>query len=365
MLSLLHVFPTFAVGGAQIRLVTIANHFGPAWRHAVIAMDGNTACRERLRPELAVEFPAVDIRKGDTAGNVLRFRRVLTSRRPDVLVTHNWGSIEWAMANALVALRHVHIEDGFGPEERDRQIPRRVWIRRLFLRRASVVLPSRTLERIALDTWRLPSRQVRYLPNGVDLALFGAGADAAGAPPWPAAGEGPVIGTVAALRPEKNLARLLRAFARLQPPASLVIVGDGPERPALEALARDLGVAAAVRFTGQMAEPQHAYRHFDIFALSSDTEQMPLSLLEAMASGLPAAATDVGDVSVMLAAENRPFIVGRGEAALAGALAALIDAPALRHAVGAANRAKAARDYDQDAMFHAYGALVSGLSPAG
>ncbi len=363
---LLHVFATFAVGGQQVRFAAIANHFGRAWRHAVVAMDGNTACRERLHPDLDVTFPVVDIRKGDTPGNVGRFRRVLRALRPDVLVTCNWGSIEWAIANAMVRLRHVHLEDGFGPEERDRQLSRRVWTRWLFLRQANVVLPSHTLQRIATDTWRLPTRRLRHIPNGIDLTRFAAETPS-GPPPWSAqeAGEGAVIGTVAALRPEKNLGRLIRAFALLRrhrpdPPCRprLVIIGDGPERSALHDLARALHVADAVRFVGHMTEPQHAYRHFDVFALSSDTEQMPLSILEAMASGLPVAATDVGDVAAMLAAGNRRFVVAQDDAALAGALAALLEAPALRRELGSANRARAAREYDQETMFRAYAGLL-------
>ncbi len=320
-------------------------------------MDGNLACRERLDPGLDVSFPAVPVRKGDLAGNIGRFRGVLAALRPDVLVTSNWGSIEWAMANALVGLRHVHIEDGFGPEERARQLPRRVWARRLLLRRATVVLPSRTLERIALRVWRLPPGRVRYIPNGIDLERFAAGPP--GPAPWSGAGEGPVIGTVAALRPEKNLARLLHAFARLGR-GRLVIVGDGPERQALEALAGALGVAGAVQFTGHMATPQDAYRHFDVFALSSDTEQMPLAVLEAMAAGLPVAATEVGDVAEMLAPENRPFVVAPDAARLAGILATLLDAPDLRRALGAANRTRAEREYGQAAMFARYAEVLRG-----
>jgi glycosyltransferase involved in cell wall biosynthesis len=353
--SLLHVFPTFAVGGSQVRFAAIANRFGRAWRHAIVAMDGDTACRERLRPDLAVTFPNVALRKGDTPGNLLRCRRALLDLRPDVLVTYNWGSIEWAMANLLVRVRHVHIEDGFGPEERARQLPRRVWVRRLVLRRAIVVLPSRTLERIALDIWRLPRRRVRHIPNGVDLKAF--------LPPLPLreGGEGtgrlPVIGTVAALRAEKNIARLLQAFALLAVPARLVIIGDGPERAGLEALALELGIAGSVHFAGHLAEPQAAYREFDLFALSSDTEQMPLSVLEAMAAGLAVAATDVGDVASMLAGENRPYVVACDAASLAGAMGALLADPALRRRIGAANRAEAEHNYDQERMFLAYAAL--------
>ena len=117
---LLHVFSTFAVGGAQMRFATLANHFGGAFRHAIIALDGNTACRSLLDPALDARFVTVEARKGDTLGNRRRFRAVLRTLRPDALVTANWGCIEWAMANTPALVRHIHMEDGFGPEERDR-----------------------------------------------------------------------------------------------------------------------------------------------------------------------------------------------------------------------------------------------------
>jgi glycosyltransferase involved in cell wall biosynthesis len=350
---LLHVFSTFAVGGAQVRFAALANRYPGVWRHAIVAMDGNLACRARLAPSVAASFPAVAVAKGDMPGNLRRCRRTLLELRPDLLVTYNWGSIEWALANLLVRVRQVHIEDGFGPEEQERQLPRRVWTRRLALRRAVVAVPSRTLERIARDLWRLP--QVRYIPNGVDLASFAPAKESR-------EGSEPVIGTVAALRPEKHLARLLEAFALLPSPARLVIVGDGPERAALEGLATRLGIAGAVEFLGQQADPRSALRSFDLFALSSDTEQMPLSVLEAMASGLPVAATDVGDLSAMLAAENRPFVVAPQVEALAQAMAALLADPRRRQAIGAANRARAERAFDQEVMFAAYAALFDGMS---
>ena len=173
-----------------------------------------------------------------------------------------------------------------------------------------------------------------------------------------------MIGTVAALRGEKNLVRLLEAFALLRQPARLVIVGDGPQRAALEARALELGIEGSVRFTGHLAAPQDAYRDFDLFALSSDTEQMPLTVLEAMASGLAVAATDVGDVAAMLAGENRAFVVARDAAALAGAMAALLADPARRRAIGSANRARVEREYGEEKMFQAYAALFGGAPSA-
>jgi glycosyltransferase involved in cell wall biosynthesis len=353
---LLHAFSSFAVGGAQVRFAAIANRYPRAWRHAIIAMDGNLECRERLSSEVDAIFPRIDIRKGDALGNLRRLRCVLSELRPHVLVTGNWGTIEWAMANALPLVRHIHTEDGFGPEEWNRQLPRRVWTRRIFLRRTTVVLPSRTLWRIATGVWRLNPSRLRYIPNGIDLGRF-ASASAA-----ELGGDGPVIGCVAALRAEKNLQRLVRAFhiAVAEIPARLVIVGDGPERAPLEALVASLGLGERVRFVGHVPEPAPLYRAFDVFALTSDTEQMPMTVLEAMAAALPVAATDVGDIKEMLAAENGDFITPRDDRALADAFLALLRRPGVRRAVGAANRARAEHDYDQEVMFPAYAALFDG-----
>ncbi len=358
MLTLLNVFSTFAVGGPQVRFAALANRLGGRYRHRIVAMDATFAARERLAPDLDVEYPVIAMHRGATFANLRPFRRALRTLRPDVLITHNWGSIDWAIANLPGLVRHIHIEDGFGPEERDLQIGRRVLTRRLVLRRATVVLPSRTLEGLARDVWRLPPTRLRYIPNGIDLARLNAARDPAGFP-----GEGPVIGTVAALRPEKALDRLLRAFALLGPVAArLVIVGDGRERPGLERLATALGITARVHFTGHIADPASLYAGFDVFALSSDTEQMPLTVIEAMAAGRPVVATDVGDVRVMVAPENAAFVGPKDDAALARSLGALLADPKLRARLGAANRAKAARDYDQEAMFAAYAALFDGAA---
>ena len=356
--QILHVFSSFAVGGVQVRFARLAAHFGAAYRHAIVAMDGNYACESRLDPALEIVYPAVTFTKGSTVANIRALRGYLRSSRPDLMVTSNWGTIEWAAANLPRVVPHIHIEDGFGPEEQNRQLRRRVWMRRMFLRRATVVVPSLTLRGIATRTWRLPAGRVKYIPNGVDCAGF---------TPRPRIESEPlIIGTVAALRPEKNLPRLLWAFRRvaLQQTARLVIVGDGPERAKLELLAADLGLADVVEFAGHTGSPEAHYRTFDIFALSSDTEQMPLSVIEAMAAGLPVAATDVGDIAEMVGAENRRFVTGLQHNALAAALQMLAADPALRHRIGAENREKALKLYSQDDMFWAYARLFdSAMAP--
>jgi glycosyltransferase involved in cell wall biosynthesis len=354
---LLHVFPSFVTGGPQVRFTTLANRLGRRFRHAVVAMDGQLEARALLDPALEIHFPKVDVVKGDTRGNLRRFHAALRNIAPDLLVTSNWGSIEWVLARIGTGVPHLHMEDGFGPEEHACQLPKRVLARRLLLRRAKVVLPSRLLWRIATETWRLPKSNMRLLPNGVDVGRFSVTKPREGVQPV-------VIGTVAVLRPEKNIARLIRALARLPAtmPARLVIVGDGPERTVLQALAVAEGVGNQVEFAGHRADPAPLYASFDIFALSSDTEQMPLSVLEAMASGLPVAATDVGDVAAMLDPANRPYVVAREDDALAGALACLAAQGDRRAALGAANRARAEAEFTEARMVTGWGDLFADLA---
>ncbi len=119
-----------------------------------------------------------------------------------------------------------------------------------------------------------------------------------------------LIGAIGTLRREKNIARLLQLFAAIRNdrPVRLIIVGDGPERLSLETRARDLGIHDHVLFAGHQRSPEQFLEQLDIFALTSDTEQMPYCLIEAMAAGLPVIATDVGDVRSMLPEANQAFV---------------------------------------------------------
>ncbi|WP_170985129.1 glycosyltransferase family 4 protein [Roseomonas sp. AR75] len=362
----LSVFPSFAVGGAQVRFCALANRFGPRWRHVIAALDGETGCAERLHPEVPHALLPRPVPRGlDPLRSALAARRVLRALRPAALVTSNWGSIEWAIADLLPPrIHHLHTEDGFGPDEAAGQIPRRVTTRRWVLRRSEVALPSTVLLRAAREAWRLPEARLHYIPNGLDLARFRPDGPVAA---LPVPGEGPLLGTVAALRVEKNLARLLHAAALLRGEGiafRLVVIGDGPERAMLERLARELGLGDRTLFAGHVPDPAAAYRAMDAFALSSDTEQMPFSVMEAMASGVAVAATEVGDVRVMLPQEAAPLIAACDPAALAAALRPLLLDRALRERMGALNRAKAERDYDQETMFRAYAALIGDGAPA-
>ena len=162
-----------------------------------------------------------------------------------------------------------------------------------------------------------------------------------------------VVGYVGRLVPIKSVDTLLRAFARLSfdPSPRLVIVGEGPERAALESLAADLGIAARVRFAGWRQDLEAVYRTFDITVVSSRNEGTPVALIEAMAAGRAVVAANVGGVPDVVTDESVGLLVEPGSvAALSGALEALGRDPAARRRLGAAARRSVAERYSVDRL---------------
>lgn len=344
---LLHVFPGFSYGGQQARLATLARGLGSAYRHLIVALDGDHAARALFHADVKAAFVSLKMNKSSlfSVSNIWRLRRLIREAAPDILCTYNWGAIEAVIANRLgPRVPHVHFEDGFGPDETiGRQLPRRVRARRVLLKNTLVAVPSRALETAAKDQWGL--NRIRRIQNGVDFEKMQGGTRALNG--------ALVVGSLGALRPEKNYRRLIAAFrsADRDGRARLEIVGAGPEMEALRALAQD---DPRIALPGPTAAAADAYARFDIFALSSDTEQAPISLMEAMAAGLPVVATGVGDVAEMVAAENLPYIVPAGDdEAYAHALAQMLQNPSARAAIGAANRRKARVEFSQARMIEA------------
>jgi glycosyltransferase involved in cell wall biosynthesis len=359
---LFHASSTFGIGGAQVRFATLANKHKSLFSHLLFAMDRNYDAIELLDPKINFEIRNFSYDKGNIARNFVIFRRALKELQPDLLITYNWGAIEWALANLGKTLPHIHIVDGFGPEEADRQLARRVNFRRLvFWRNTTVVVPSHTLFDIATRIWRISPAKVVYIPNGIDCDRFTGARDRALADRYGIDAESTVIGTVATLRPEKNLERLILAFRDLprDTKLQLLIVGDGSKREALESFAKEQGVSDRVIFPGYISDPAAILSLFDIFAISSDTEQMPISILEAMASGLPVAGVDVGDVRHMVSDANKPYIVERDTDALSAILAKFVSEPSLRRSIGDENRRHVREVYEEKTMVDAYARLFS------
>lgn len=363
---LLHVFSTFAPGGPQIRAARLINAWGGRYRHSIVSVNpGELGARELLDRSIDAAFPVPPpLKAGGLAGRLSRIRRWIARLQPDLLLTYNWGAMEIVMSRQLFGGPPlVHHEDGFGPDEAAGQLKRRVWFRQLALPAAArLVVPSRFLERIALEIWRQPPGRIARIANGVAFEAFDAEPDGSALDWPPSTSESPVIGTVALLRREKNLPRLVRAFAAAtrDTSARLVIVGDGPERETVLREALACNVAERVQLPGFLPHPQRYLRTFDVFAMSSDTEQFPISLAEAMAAGLPAVATNVGDIGTMVSEANRPFIVPvEDERALAEAIGTMLGSRERRQRIGAANRVVARRDLSLQQMVGKYAAVYA------
>jgi glycosyltransferase involved in cell wall biosynthesis len=358
---ILHAHSTFGHGGKEARAVQLMNAFGAAAAHAVIsASQGELGAARALDPAVRADFPSDAPPLAGVPGLPRLFRLSRFMRRFDLVLTYNWGAFDAVMARHLFGGPPlVHHEDGFNQDEVAELKTRRNLYRRLGLAAAyRLVVPSARLEAIARKAWAQPPGRVVRIANGIDVRRYAAGPvhEIPGLARRP--GE-VVIGTVAGLRPVKNLPRLVRAFAAMTSPgARLVIVGTGPESEHIASEARRLGVGDRLVMPGFLADPALWIGRFDIFALSSDSEQFPISLVEAMAAGLPAVATAVGDVVHMVADDNRPLIVDAAdEAAFAAALDSLAERPDLRRAIGTANRQKAAAEYDEAGMVERYARL--------
>ncbi len=358
---ILHAHSTFDLGGKEARAVRLMNAFGAAAEHAILtSVPAATSARAAIDKSVKVEFPAGAPSLAGRPGLGRLFRLSRFMKGFDLVLTYNWGAFDAVMARHLFGGPPlVHHEDGFNEDEARELKTARNLYRRLGLSAACrLVVPSQRLERIAREAWGQGDERVARISNGIATRIY-AGPPSQEIPGLDSAPDEVVIGTVAGLRAVKNLPRLVRAFAAMTSRnARLVIVGSGPESERIVAEARIRGVADRVHLPGFLPDPACWIGRFDIFALSSDSEQFPISLVEAMAAGLPAAATAVGDIPHMVADDNRPLIVDPDdEAALAASLDSLAERPDLRRAIGRANREKAAADYDETKMIAAYARL--------
>lgn len=352
-MRLLHVFSTFAVGGPQIRFCRIARSLGDRHHHLVVAMDGNFDAWSRLDGFRHVE-------RLELGGALLpwplshfRLRKIIRGTKADRLITYNWGAIEWLAANHLPRIcPHIHVEDGFRPDEAARLKRRRNWFRRLVFygSKFRLLVPSLKLMSIAEAHWLPAGVHPILLRNGVDLGNYKRHTRSAARRLLGLPDDQLMVGTVATLRPEKNLARMIRAHARADTGAILLIVGDGPERQNLERIA-SAEASGSVRFTGALSDVAPALAAMDVYAVSSDTEQLPISLIEAMASSLPVAAVSVGDIALALSTENAARIGPEGdEESLTSQIRTLCSDANLRRLIGDANRRKAEVTFDERQM---------------
>ena len=360
---ILHLHSTFDLGGKEARAVRLMNAFGDRARHTIVsgvpgALSARASIAKGIKYEIAQDPPSLTGRP-----SVARYEGIARyMRRFDLVLTYNWGAIDGVMARRVFSKGVpplVHHEDGFNADEASGLKVERNVYRRIALGAATaLVVPSEVLEWIAFNRWKQPQERVHRIANGIDTALYAKKPDPKAIPGFVRNANEVVIGTLAGLREVKDLTALVRAVGGLSGRFRLVIVGEGPERANIMGAAAAMGIADKLVMPGFLDRPYRFVGLFDLLAMSSKSEQFPISIVEAMAAGLPIASTPVGDIPRMVAVENAPFIPEYpGEVRLRDAIQPLILDADLRRSVGAANQVKARSDYDEKVMIVRYRAL--------
>jgi len=219
---ILHIHSTFSPGGKELRCVQLINAFGAKARHTIVSAEPDQlGAAKRIRPGIAVtlqpDFPAL---KGlPTPGRLQKLAKAM--RGYDLVLTYNWGAMDAVMAHTLFSEafdlpKLIHHEDGFDESELVKRKQRRTWFRRIALGKSSgLVVPSSVLEEIALVEWQQPLGRVKRIPNGIDTGAFAAKPKTDAIPRLLKRPGEKWVGTMAGLRPVKNLPRLVRAFAAM------------------------------------------------------------------------------------------------------------------------------------------------------
>lgn len=324
-MRILHVVLSLAIGGQERLVVRMLR--GLAARGHDVELVTFTRGGD-LRSEVDVPVHEVVRRERGVDPTLhARLLRLFRARRPDVVHTHNPAPLFYAAPAAkLAGARTVHTKHGKSAS-------------RLFVRAVDhFVAVSRETAATAVER----PRRMHVIPNGIPLGAFAPDPEARRAvrEELRLREDALVVGSVGRLVPEKDYPLLARA---VPPGAKLVIVGDGPERPRIDAL-----------LTGARHDVPRLLAAFDVFALSSRTEGLPLVLPEAMATGLPVVATAVGGVPGVVPPEAGVLVPHGDAAALGQALATLLDDPARRATMGAAARAHALAHFSEDRMIDAY-----------
>jgi glycosyltransferase involved in cell wall biosynthesis len=367
-MRLLFVTGSLVHGGAERHTITLLNKLAGRGHdcHAAYVQD-NPAQLERITGAASIEClhaqRYLDLRA------VRRLGVLLSRIRPSAVVAAN----AYAMLNASLALRLSGVEAPLmvtyhttllaGAKEWVQMLyyrpffwsadclvfvceaQRRHWLRRLVTGKANRVIHNG----IDPEHWRSPGDAARTRMRRV-LGL--ADGDYA-------------IGMCAVFRPEKNHLQLVEAIAQLRArgiPARALLIGDGPMRPAIEARARDLGVAGEVLIAGFHQDVRPLLAAADVVALpSTSVETFSLAALEAMALGRPVVLSEIGGAAEMVRPHDNGLLFPAGDsAALASCLAELAD-PATRVRMGGAARASVEARFSERAMVDRYEGLLQQL----
>jgi len=361
-----HVMFRFDTGGLENGVVNLINHLpANAYRHVVLSLTEVTDfCKRVQRPD--VEFIALHKPPGHAVWQYPKLFKIFRQLRPAIVHTNNLAALECSVpAWAAGVPARIHSEHGWDVTDLDGSNLRYQRIRKLYRHFVThYVSVSGSLHNYLLEKVHVPPQRASLIYNGVDVARFypaAAGPEViAGCPFTP--DKHWLIGTVGRIQPVKDHANLLRSFAiaiqehaELANRLRLAIVGDGPLRAQMQTLAGELGISDRVWMPGERSDVPNVMRGLHCFTLPSLSEGISYTLLEAMASGLPVVATDVGGNGELVQTNRTGLMVPPANPqALSRALVEVASDPAQARQMGNAGRKFVEARFSQKAMLSAY-----------
>jgi sugar transferase (PEP-CTERM/EpsH1 system associated) len=355
------------IGGAEVLAARLARRLGRSFRFRFVCLDEvGTLGRALADEEFGVWL--LNRKSGLDAGCAWRLARLVSRERVDLLHVHQYTPFVYAMLARLVGRRRPVMFTEHGRFHPDYRRPKRVAFNRLMLRSTDrVVAVGEAVRQALVANEGIPRDRIEVIYNGIDLETFESrGDDGAAVHDVRSAvrreiGAGPhefLVLQVARLDYLKDYPTAVRTIARLadaSPTVKLAIVGEGPERQRIESEIRRCGVEGRVRLLGRRQDVPRLLAAADALLLTSISEGIPLTVIEAMAAGLPVVSTDVGGVPEIVEEGATGLLVpSANDEQLAERLLRLARDPGLCRDLGARGRARARQQFSEEQMHSAY-----------
>jgi glycosyltransferase involved in cell wall biosynthesis len=365
-IRVVHIVPMLSPGGAERVAVHILRGLNrQRYEPSIISFTGRLNCDlDRLLEEAGIEVRYLGKRPGFDYRMFYRLPPVLNELRADIVHTH-LHVFRYAMPFLLFRKKASLLHTVHNLAEREIE-PRLRWLQRYALKHG--VVPVGVAEKVADSLVRLYGiRRCRVIPNGIPTERYA----------WPQVqrkewrakesfrDDDILFLCVARFAPQKNHALLLNSFAQgpaSDPNAHLVLVGEGILQKNLEVQAKSLGIERQTHFLGLRTDIPDVLGAMDVFVLSSDYEGNPLSVMEAMAAGLPIVSTAAGGVPDLFENGKEGCLVQPGDLqGLSDSMTSLLRNRDARQSLGMAAARRARKTYDVSAMVQAYEELYESL----
>lgn len=355
-MRIVHVVQSLGLGGQERVILSLTQELSRRGHAVAIA---SMSPGGELRASFDVPVFDVPRKGGFDAFVIARMARTLASFGPDVVHTHNPAPMIYAIpaARSILVRRTIHTKHGANIYSRKSLAAARVVARVV----SAFVAVSEETAQVARDKEKVPDRLLHVIPNGIDTKAFTRDDDARlairsqlGIP-----SKALVVGIVGRLAPEKRVDALLRAIApKLNDDLQVVVVGDGPDR---DLVAREAKLAGHfVHVVGMQTDIPRWMSAFDLLALASSTEGLPLVVPEAMASGLPVVAPRVGGLPTAVADDSGVLAPLGDDAALVAAICKLAEDRERLGRLAKGAKARATDALSLETMVDRYEALYLG-----